>query len=117
MNYQAQGAGAQAGSYSRFVCAGCGALTAQAGCSTLRHDGMTPGQYAFVCHACVTRAHLSPKYRRQIEMAAAAGVPLSELQRVFAQLGCDVPTETHEFDAALRLAPGTSAAMFGSGAA
>ncbi|CAM5795672.1 hypothetical protein [Rhizobacter fulvus] len=113
MDYQAQGAGAQAGAYSRFACAGCGALTARTGCSTLRSKRKPRGWYAFVCHACSARAHLSPKFRRQIEMAAGAGIPLSELQRVYAQLGCDVPTLPHEFDAALRLPPGSAATMFG----
>lgn len=114
MNYQAQAAGTQAGKHARYACAGCGALSAQEGCATLRHEGMSPARYAFACSACNTRAHLSPKFRRQIEMASAAGVPLTELQRVFKQLGCDVPTEPHEFDAALRLPPGTAGRMFGS---
>lgn len=58
---------------------------------------------------------MSPKFKRQIELAAFAGVTLSDAARVFAKLGCDVPTTPEEADAALRLPPGTVAALFGGG--
>lgn len=93
----------------RFACAGCDALTAQQGCATIRFRR----GYAFACHYCAGRAAMSPRFKREIEMAALAGVTHSEAARVFAGLGCDVPTTPAEFDAALRLPPGTVAALFG----
>lgn len=93
----------------RTACVGCDALTGQSGYATIR----LPKGYAFVCLGCAGRAASSPKLKRQIEMAALSGFPLSELQRIYTQLGCDVPTTPAEFDAAMRLPPGTSAAIFG----
>ena len=93
----------------RFACAGCDALTAQQGCATIRFRR----GHAFVCHYCAGRAAMSPRFKREIESTALAGVTHSEAARVFGKLGCGVPTTPAEFDAALRLPPGTVAALFG----
>lgn len=93
----------------RFACAGCDALTAQSGCATIR---LSRG-YAFVCHYCAGRAAMSPKFKRQIEIAALSGITLAESARIYAQFGQDVPTTPEEADAALGLPPGTVAALFG----
>lgn len=93
----------------RFACAGCDALTALSGCATIR----LPQGYAFVCHYCAGRAAMTPKFKRQIELAALSGITLAESARVYGRFGQDVPTTPEEADAALGLPPGTVAAFFG----
>lgn len=94
-------------------CTGCGAPTGAPGSATVT----TPaGRLAYACPACNIRTQREPRFRRQFEGAAASGLPLPEVSRVYLAMGMhEVPTSAEEFDAALRLPPGTSAAIFGGG--
>ena len=85
---------------NRYACTGCGALTADPRCATVR---LPSRGYAFVCAECTARADNDPTFRRSVEIAAAAGQALPEVRRVFASLGVAVPTTLDEFDVALRL--------------
>lgn len=116
MNATPTDADNQAGTYNRFACAGCGALTAEAGCETIRSKRMPPGEYAFACHRCARRAKISPRFRRQVEIIAASRQSMPEVARVFASIGVfDIPTTLLEYDEALGLAPGSTAAAVAGG--
>lgn len=75
-------------------CAGCGTTTFEPGSSAITDDA---GRYlGAACHRCTQDAADSPTVRRQIEMAAAIGVPLSEARRLFGSVGLPVPSTADE---------------------
>lgn len=77
-----------AGQAPGLRCHGCGALFLHEGAQVVT----APGHSALACAACCERAQTSPQFRMQFQLAVMAGVPLFEVQRVFASIGVrDVP--------------------------
>lgn len=76
---------------------------------------LSNGVIVQTCMPCIERAHASPRFRRQVEIAAASGQSLPTIERLFAQIGVfDVPVTGEECDEAIGLPPGsTDAALRG----
>lgn len=81
------------------ACGGCGSTTFATGSSAILDEA---GRYlGAVCHDCTAQAAESPTLRKQIEIAARTGFPLSEVRRVFGSIGLAATTTAEEAVAAL----------------
>lgn len=81
------------------ACAGCGTTGFGEGSSAILDEA---GRYlGAVCHDCTAQAAESPSLRKQIEIAARTGFPLSEARRVFGSIGLAAPTTAEEAVAAM----------------
>ena len=96
---------------SRIHCIACGSKDVESFGVPVPSAG--PVDYgAVACEPCVERATYDIDLCRRIEIAAAVGTPLGEIDRVMASIGLQrVPDTLEGLDAALGLPCGAGAAL------